>query len=94
MWLYFLFAILVVLCVAGSVFGGGVFTIVLVPLAVLALFAAAGYAVLTAAAGRRAGASTDPSPGARRPATTVSQAQSPSRPSTPGELADARRAQQ
>jgi hypothetical protein len=93
-WLYLLIAVVVVLCVVGSVFAGGVFTIVLVPLAVLSFFAAIAYALIAGAAKRSAGASTDPSQGARGPATRVSQTHSPRRPSTPQELADARRAQQ
>jgi hypothetical protein len=93
-WLYLLIAVVVLLCIAGSAFFGGVFTIVLVPLAVLAFFSAIGYALLAGAAKRTAGASIDPSQGARGPATRVGRTQSPPRPSTPQELVDARRAQQ
>jgi hypothetical protein len=94
MWLYLLVALVVGLCVFGSIFAGGVFTIVLVPLAVIAFFSVLAYALAAGAAKRTAGGRADPSQGARGPATRVSQTPSPRAPSSPGELADARRAQQ
>jgi hypothetical protein len=94
MWLYLLVAVLVGLCIFGTVFAGGVFTIVLVPLAVIAFCSALAYALFAGAANRTAGGSADPAQGARGPATRVSQTPSPRAPGSPGELADARRGQQ
>ena len=94
MWLYLVIAALIGLCVFGTVFAGGVFTIVLVPLAVIAFFSALGYALFAGAANRTAGGSADPAQGARGPATRLSQTPSPRAPTSPGDLADARRGQQ
>ncbi|TMM08762.1 MAG: alanine:cation symporter family protein [Actinobacteria bacterium] len=94
MWLYLLVAVLVALCIFGGIFAGGVFTIILVPLAVIGFFSALAYALIAGGAKRSAGASADPSEGAKGPVTRVSQTPSPRAPSSPGELVDARRAQQ
>jgi hypothetical protein len=94
MWLYLLLAVLVGLCLFGGIFAGGVFTIVLVPIAVLVFFSAIGYALVAGAAKRTGGASADPGQGARGPATRVSTTPGPRAPSSPKELADARRARQ
>jgi uncharacterized protein (DUF58 family) len=45
MWFYPILLILVVLGIAGGVFLGGVYTLVLVPLVVIALVSALGYAL-------------------------------------------------
>ena len=94
MWLYLLIAVVVGLCVFGTVFAGGIFSIVLVPLAVIAFFSAFAYALIAGAAKRASGGSADPAQGARGPATRVSQTPSPRAPTSPAELADARRGQQ
>lgn len=94
MWLYLLVAVLVGLCLFGGIFAGGVFTIVLVPLAVIAFLSAIAYAMVAGAAKRTSGASADPAQGSRGPATRVSQTPSPQAPSSPEELVDARRGQQ
>lgn len=94
MWLYLLVAVLVVLAIFGGIFGGGIFTLLLVPLAVIGFFSALAYALIAGAANRTAGGSADPAQGARGPATRLSQTPSPRTPSSPEELVDARRGQQ
>lgn len=94
MWLYLLLGVVVALCIFGSIFAGGIFTIILVPLAVIGIFSALAYALIAGAAKRTSGASADPAQGARGPVTRVSQTPSPRAPSSPGELVDARRGQQ
>jgi predicted lipid-binding transport protein (Tim44 family) len=94
MWLYPFAGVLVVFAIFGSIFGGGIFTIILVPLAVIGFFSALAYALIAGAASRTAGGSADPAQSARGPATRVSQTPSPPTPSSPGELVDARRGQQ
>ena len=100
MWLLFGVAILVLLAVIGGAFAGGVYTIVLIPLAVLALISAIVYGYFSGAAQRAAERGGG---GRSRPAAppTAQQAGSSTRPGTTGtapgtpeELADARRANQ
>jgi hypothetical protein len=92
MWLLVVFAFLGLLAIIGGSLAGGIFTIVLIPLAVIALVTAVGYTYFSGTAQRRAS-------GERRrdrpPAPpTAQQPSSAPRPSTPDELADARRANQ
>jgi hypothetical protein len=94
MWLFWLLAPIVALMIAGAIFFGGIYTLILVPLAVIAVLGAILYSVAAAAAQRSTGGSTDPAQTARGNATRTSQTESPQRPSRPGELADARRARQ
>ncbi len=91
MWLY-LFAIpLAVVMFIGGLLAGGIFTIVFLPIAVIL---AAGAIIYTMWA-----SSTDPEniPGERErvePLPRTSHRNTPSAPSTPDQLVDARRAQQ
>jgi hypothetical protein len=94
MWLLWLLAPLIALMIAGGIFFGGIYTLILVPLAGIALLVAILWSVGSAAAQRSAGGSTDPAETARGNATRTSQTGSPQRPARPGELADARRARQ
>jgi hypothetical protein len=94
MWLLWLIAALAALGIVGGIFFGGIFTIVLVPLALIALVGGLTYTVMAGAAQRRAGSDADPASTSRGRATRTSQTGSPSTPSTPHELADARRARQ
>jgi hypothetical protein len=92
MWLFLPVVVLVAAAVVGGAFAGGIYTIVLIPLAVIALFAAIVYGYFTggaqrAAEGRR-GRSRPPAP-----PTTQHDASAPA-PSTPEELVDARRSNQ
>jgi uncharacterized protein (DUF58 family) len=78
MWLYLIAVPLGVLIVAGSVLMGGVYTIVAIPVVILALAAGVLWRILGRVTVERTGSLADGS-GA---------------PATPGELADARRAEQ
>jgi hypothetical protein len=71
---------------------GGIFTIVLIPLAVIAFVTVVGYTYFSGAAERRASGERRRN---RPPAPpTAQQPSSVPRPSSPEELADARRANQ
>jgi predicted lipid-binding transport protein (Tim44 family) len=92
MWLLVVIAFLGLVAILGGAFAGGIFTIVLIPLAVIAFVTAVAYTYFSGSAQRRAS-------GERRrdrpPAPpTAQQPSSVARPSTPEELADARRANQ
>lgn len=92
MWLFFVVGVLVVAGVVGGAFAGGVYTIVLIPLAVIALFAAIVYGYFTGGAQRHAEAGR----ARRRPAappTAQHDASAPA-PSTPDQLVDAKRSNQ
>jgi hypothetical protein len=92
MWLIFGVALIALLAVVGGSVAGGIYTIVLIPLAVLALLAAIVYGYFTGRAQRAA----EGGPRRRRPAAppTAQQGSPASEPSSPGELVDARRANQ
>jgi hypothetical protein len=92
MWLFFGVAVLVVAGVVGGAFAGGIYTIVLIPLAVIALFAAIVYGYFTGAAQRHA----EPGGGRGRPPATPTAQQDAAAPapSTPEQLVDARRSNQ
>ena len=55
MWLYLIAAALIVIGLFGGIFAGGIFTIVLVPVAVLILFSGVVYSWLARAAEEKAG---------------------------------------
>ncbi len=94
MWIFWPIAALVVIAILGGIFLGGIFTIVLVPIAAIAVVGGIVYAVVGAAAQRQAGADVDPTTVSREPATRTSQTTGPQAPSSPEELVDARRARQ
>jgi uncharacterized membrane protein len=91
MWLYLIAFTLILIGIVGGLFAGGIFTIVLLPLALILVL----VAVLSAAAGRKTperdaiGETHDPAP-------LPSQPERPSGrvPTSPERLADARRAEQ
>lgn len=89
MWLAFIFIFGAIFVIIAGILSGGIFTIVLVPLAVLALagwvlYAAFGYyASSTGARGRREDA----------PLPHSGHSNTASRPATPDELVDARQQQ-
>lgn len=92
MWLLIIVAFLALLAVVGGSLAGGIFTIVLIPIAALAFLAAIAYSYFGGAAQRRASGDRRRD---RPPAPATSQQPSSvPRPSTPEELADARRANQ
>jgi hypothetical protein len=94
MWFYALIVLLVILAIAGATLAGGVFTIVLVPLAAIALISAIVHGMLGRAAERRSGASSDGSHEPGRPLPSQRRRPSGRVQTTPGRLADARRQQQ
>ncbi len=89
MWLSFVFFLLLVVVVIGGVLLGGVFTIVLVPIAVLVVVAAIGYGMWA----RSAGAKTTSEEGPGDPLPHSGHRNTAPRPATPDELVDARRQQ-
>jgi predicted lipid-binding transport protein (Tim44 family) len=94
MFLYWILALGLALVFAGGIFFGGIYTLILVPIAVFAAIVAVAYSVVAGAAKRQAGGETDPARSQRGPATSASQTEAPRAPARPGELADARRARQ
>ncbi len=62
MWLYPIVIALVVLGIVGGIFAGGIFTIVLLPLAALVLFSGLGYGAIARAVQERQGTTNAPLP--------------------------------
>ncbi|HLJ02508.1 MAG TPA: hypothetical protein VKT31_03660 [Solirubrobacteraceae bacterium] len=95
MWLYMLGGALVLVGIVVGAFGGGIFSIILIPLGVIALASAAAYAAWGRAAHRDAGAGTEAGQQPVSPlATGHAQPEDTPAPATPDELVDARREQQ
>jgi hypothetical protein len=94
MWIYMIAFALLVLGVIGSLLGGGIFTIVLIPLGLLALAAAAVSGMSGRAAQGSGGAATDQTHTSDRPLPTSHRRPSGRAPSSPERLADTRRSQQ
>ncbi len=91
-WLLLLIAFLGLIAIVGGALAGGIFTIVLIPVALVAFVSVVAYTYFTGAAERRAGRDRR---GQRPPAPpTAQQPASTPRPATPEELSDARRANQ
>lgn len=89
MWMYMLVLVLVVAGLVGGAFLGGIFTIVLIPIAVIVFVASAAYRAMGAAGQRREGGDA---PGPAYPHSVPDQ---PGHvPTSPEALTDARRAQQ
>lgn len=93
MWFFWVLALGLALVFAGGIFFGGIYTLILVPFAVLAAIVGVVYTVLAGGAKRQAG-ETDPRSTTSEPATRTSQTSTPRAPATPGQLADARRGRQ
>jgi hypothetical protein len=89
MWLYLIALVLVMLGIVGGVFAGGIFTIVLVPLAAIALLSGLGYSMLARTAEEKAGAADANNPLPHQPERAPSHV-----PSSPERLADERRIRQ
>ncbi|HEX8976294.1 MAG TPA: hypothetical protein VF781_07270 [Solirubrobacteraceae bacterium] len=92
MWLSFPTLILVVLMIIGGIIGGGVFTFVLVPVAVIAALVAIGLSAWSRSQAHRgtpseAARTGDPLPHSRR-------RNAPAAPATPDDLVSARQHQQ
>jgi hypothetical protein len=92
MWLAWLAGALVILALIGAVFLGGIFTIALVPLAVVAMISAA-WSLIAARMAQRASGAPGQSGGKPAPLPTSSRRRDAG-PHSPEELVDARRAQQ
>ncbi len=94
MWLYMIAIVMVLLGIVVGLAGGGIFTIVLIPLGLLVLAAA----VFFSAAGRKAqgagGGATDETHVPERPLPHAHPQSSGRAPTSPEGLADARRAEQ
>jgi hypothetical protein len=89
MWLYMIGGAIVILAVLGGILLGGVFTIVLIPLALIAAGAALAYSIAARGAQPRADSGSDD-----QPLPTGQQSPSGHARTTPEGLADARRVQQ
>jgi hypothetical protein len=90
MWLYLIVAVLALVAIVGSVLGGGAFTIVLVPLAVIGIVSA----IVSSLLGSSAGVSAGEPEGRAGPTRSRSVGDGGRAPTSPERLADARRVQQ
>ena len=91
MWFYPLLLLLVVLAIVGGTLAGGVYTIVLVPLAAVALISAIVYALWGRALQGSQGGATEAGPAPRRPLPSQHSGPSGRAATSPDALADARR---
>lgn len=94
MWFYPVLIALVILAIVGGTLAGGVFTLVLVPLAGVVAISALVYSMWGRAMQGSAGASTDAATTNETPLPHQRQRPSGRAPSSPERLADARRQQQ
>jgi hypothetical protein len=94
MWLYILVFFLLIFGIVGSVLSGGIFTIVLLPLGIIALISAVVFGALGRSAQDRHGASTNARPSTVRPLPASEHSNTLAAPTTPDEIAEARRVQQ
>ena len=88
MWFYLVVVVLVVLGIAGGVFAGGIFTISLVPLALIVLLSGLGYSLISRRP-REGGRH-----GRREPAPASAAPRHRARPDLAERLADERRIRQ
>jgi uncharacterized membrane protein YfcA len=94
MWFYPVVLVLVILAIVGATLAGGVYTIVLIPLAVVVLISALIYALWGRALQGREGVATDADHISSRPLPHRRRRPSGRAPTSPEALADARRQQQ
>jgi uncharacterized protein (DUF58 family) len=94
MWLYFLALIFVVAGIVGGIAGGGIFTIVLVPIAFIIAVSTFLYSLWSRASTGAAGGEVDAHPSTGRPLPHSFRRDRGGAPSSPERLADARRGQQ
>jgi hypothetical protein len=94
MWFYPLLMVLVILAIIGGTLAGGVYTLVLIPLAVVVAISAIVYAMWGRSMQAQAGGATDASTAKAEPLPHHEVRPSGRAPSSPGGLADARRRQQ
>lgn len=94
MWFYPVVLVVVALCIVGGSLAGGIFTIVLVPLALIALVSAVVYAMWGRSMEGSRGVPTDAEHTSTQPLPHRRRRPSGRAPSSPEGLADARRQQQ
>jgi hypothetical protein len=94
MWFYPVMLVLVILALAGGTLAGGIYTIVLVPLAMIALVSAVVYAIWGRALQGSAQGTGGGAHAGSRPLPHNRRRPSGRAPSSPERLADARRRQQ
>jgi len=94
MWLYMFAGVLLILGLGGGFLFGGIFTIVLVPVAVVIAGSAFVFAMWHRASEGAAGGSVDAHPSVNRPLPHAHREDSGRAPTSPEGLADARRVQQ
>lgn len=91
MWLAFPLFVAIIFMLVGGIFLGGIFTIVLVPLAFVVAVSAVGFLMWARAAG--ASATIDEQRTAQKPLPHGAHRTSPVAPATPDQLIDARQGQ-
>ncbi len=94
MWVYLIVAALIVIGIVGGAFGGGIFTIILIPIALIILVGSIVFGGSGRAAQGAAGADVHKSADGERPLPHSPQRPSGRAPTSPEGLADARRAHQ
>jgi hypothetical protein len=94
MWFYPLLILLVILAIVGGTLAGGVFTLILVPLAVIVAVSVIVYAMWGRSMEARAGGSTEATAQSTEPLPHQQARPTGRAPSSPEALADARRQQQ
>jgi hypothetical protein len=94
MWFYPLLIVLVILAVAGGTVAGGVYTLVLIPIAAVVVVSAIVYAMWGRALAGQAGAPTEAAETSTQPLPHRRRRPSGRASSSPEGLADARRQQQ
>jgi hypothetical protein len=94
MWFYPVVLVLVILAIAGGSVAGGIYTIVLIPIAVIVAVSAIVYSLWGRALQGGGGVSTEASHTSSRPLPHGRRRPSGRAPSSPEALADARRRQQ
>ena len=94
MWLYILALVLLILGIVGGVASGGIFTIILVPLALIVAGSAVLYAAWGRSAHRAAGGEADAQASVDRPLPHTPRRDAGHVATSPERLADMRRAEQ
>ena len=94
MWLYLVGFVLVLIGIFGTFAGGGIFTIVLLPVGLVIVGSAIGYGFWTRARAGSVGAETDAHPTTNQPLPHTPRRETGHVPTSPEALADARRVEQ
>jgi hypothetical protein len=94
MWLFLVALIVLVVAIVGSIFSGGIFTIIFIPLGVIAVATAVGSSMFARSAHRKSGGGARAGAGEPRPLPRSNHQNTAPAPDSPGDLVDARRQQQ